>query len=216
MCLLFLTLFLFGAGVVHAQDYGIEDPLVLDDFYEDPSWHPDWFPKLRSVVMGYGVYYDSAEASLSRVAVGKDVYALRIEYDVPPLHDWGNWLSIRREFDSVLDLSDCKALRLGVRVRVPSDAKLRITLADVVDLDNRRKDEMWWFDFGEGVLSRAEGEWQTLTVPLKRFYKSYGEGTRHNDGKLDLSKITAYEINIVSKSGTHPAGTFDVKSLVAY
>ncbi|NIM16351.1 MAG: hypothetical protein GTO45_30510 [Candidatus Aminicenantes bacterium] len=201
--------------------------VFIDDFDTD---HDNYYARLhqpRFVSHGYGIYFNNAKVKLSRVAVSEADSALRIEYEIPPLYDWGNWFSIRCELateksspfsgiDSALDLKDYNGLKLNLKVEEPSNGILRITIADVVNLGKRSDDELWWFDFKNGVLAGPTGEWQTLTLPFNKFYESYGAGTRHNDSKLNLSKIIAYEINIVSKGKTHLKGTIVLNSLVTY
>jgi hypothetical protein len=56
----------------------------------------------------------------------------------------------------------------------------------------------------------------TLYAPFRDFYLGYGAGVRIHDRKLDLSKIVAFEINLVS-SGTDPgSGVVTVDCLRAY
>lgn len=168
---------------------------------------------------GYGIYWDKADVQLSRVTLREADKALRIQYDLPPFYPWGNWLSIRKEFKSSLDLNGYTGLELDVNVEIPSNALLRITLADVEKLKDAGKhgaDELFWLDFDPGVLGNGTKKWGTLRAPFKDFYLSYGDGVRHNDGQIDLSKIVAYEINIVSKSGEHPKGVILVNSLRAF
>lgn len=190
--------------------------IFIDDFDKSPNDSYAWLHRPRYVSHGYGIYYANAGVKLSRVAVSDADSALRIEYEIPPLYDWGNWLSIRCEFDSVLNLQDFHGLKLDIKVEEPSNGNLRVTLSDVVNINKRGVDELWWFDFKSEVLAGPIDQWQTLTLPFKNFYESYGAGTRHNDSKLDLSKIVAYEINIVSEGRTHIKGTIVVNSLVTY
>ena len=168
---------------------------------------------------GYGIYWDKADVQLSRVTLRETDKALRIQYDLPPFYPWGNWGSIRKEFKSPLDLSKYTGLELYIKVEIPSNAQLRITLADVQNLKDAEKhgaDELWWIDFDPGVLKNATQKWVTLRAPFKDFYKSWGDGTRHNNGQKDLSMIVAYEINLVSPSGEHPKGVIWVNSLHAF
>lgn len=167
---------------------------------------------------GYGVYYDDAIVKLSRPANKNKIDFLQIQYDLPPLFDWGNWASVRREFESVSDMNACKGIELELRVVVPSNAKLRITLSDVAspkDINKRGLDELWWFDLDDKLLAQKKG-WIAVHAPFNKFYESYGAGTRQNDHRLDLSNIVAYEINLVSKGGFHPKGIISLKSVRTY
>jgi hypothetical protein len=168
---------------------------------------------------GYGIYWDKADVQLSRVTLREADKALRIQYDLPPFYPWGNWASIRKEFKSPMDLSDYTGLELDVKVEIPSNAILRITLADVENLKDAGKhgaDELWWFDFDPGVLKNATKKWVTIRAPFKDFYLSWGDGTRRNNGQKDLSMIVGYEVNIVSKNSEYPRGSILVNSLRAF
>lgn len=159
------------------------------------------------------VYFgDKAVVKRSQVSLEDGSQGLKIEYALPLAYDWGNWLSIRCETDTLTDLSAYAGLSLRLRIEEPADAKLRLSLADV---DIEGHDELWWCDH-EGVLNSTPGEWQTVDCPFAKFYVSSGEGTRQNDYNLDLTRIGAYELNIISAAGTHPAGVIVADSLVAY
>ena len=194
---------------------------VVDDFDGQPSgincssFHGE--TAIKS--LGYCIYYEKAEVTLSKVAVSEQDSALRIEFNLPPYFDWGNWLSIRNEPGTLWDLSEYKGLELKLRVEAPSNAMLRLTLADVVsteDVGKKGSDELWWFDFHESVMKINPGEWQTLKAPFKKFYESWGAGTRHNDSKLDLSKIVAFEISMISPSKLNTSGRIVLNTISAY
>ena len=109
-------------------------------------------------------------------------------------------------------------IEINLKVLKPSNARLRITLSDLATCkigERRVSDEMWCFDFNLEILKSSEG-WITIRAPFRSFYLSYGAGTRLNDGKMDLSKIIAYEINLISKKNDHPKGVILVNSLRAY
>lgn len=171
-----------------------------------------------SVQEGYGVYYDKAEIHLSRVTVNGADKALRIKYKLPQLYDWGNWVSIRREFAAPEDFGKCEGVELRLRVEEPSEVHLRITLCDVESRSKMQhgSDELWWYDLPADVLKTSPGKWTTLRAPFKKFALSYGAGTRHNDGRQDFSKVVAFEINVISKAGEQAKGTIQVSSLRGY
>jgi len=68
-------------------------------------------------------------------------------------------------------------------------------------------------DEKEGNLDQAARKYR---APFRFFNLSSGVGTRQNDGMMDLSKIIAYELNLVSKKNDHPKGVILVNSLRAY
>ena len=209
-----LAVLFLQAGPVKAQP-----ALSLDDFNQRPNRsYSGYAPGPGAVQEGYGVYYEMARARLSRVQVisaNATNQALRIQYELPPYFPWGNWLSIRREFESPLDLSQYRGLEMNLKVEAPSEARLRITLSDIENL-GEHEDEMWWFDFDPGLLKNGTRQWITLRAPFEGFYLSWGGGTRQNDGKRNLSKIVAFEINLISPSQEHPKGTILVDFLHAY
>ncbi len=190
-------------------------PAVLDDFERDPTRSCAYLPGFRGPQLGYGVFYDAAVVEVTRTVVTEADQALRVRYELPALCDGGDWLSIRCEFDSLMDLSGYTALKFDLKVETLAEAKLRMTLADAVSASQRNSDELWWFDLTTDALGDSSGQWRTMTVPLREFYLSHGTGTRHNDGRFDRSKITAYEINVISENGKHPRGIFLVNSLAA-
>lgn len=167
-------------------------------------------------VDGYGLYYDSAIVELSKNLDNTDI--LQIHYELLPHFDWGNWLSIRREFENVMDFSNCKGFQLKIKIDNPSDAKLRLTFFDIEndeDINKHGAGEMWWFDFDDGILNE-QGSWIMLLAPFNEFEISYGEGSRHNDYKLDISKSIAFEINVISKKGKHSKGDLSIKLIGTY
>lgn len=159
------------------------------------------------------VYFgDKAVIKRSQVSLEDGSQGLKIEYALPSALPWGNWLSIRCETDTLTDLSAYAGLSLRLRIEEPTDAMLRLTL---VDVDAEGYDELWWCDH-KSALNSAPGEWQAVDCPFAKFKVSEGEGTRQNDYNLDLTRIGAYELNIISTAGTHPAGVIVADSLVAY
>lgn len=168
----------------------------------------------------YGIYYDEATARLSWSSVDGRDDVMKVQYELPPHFSWGNWMSISKQFTSVLDVSECEGIEIELKVELRSNAKLRLTISDVKSLAEfqkrgHRADEMWWYDFDDNTLKKKSG-WMKLRAPFKRFYISRGAGTRHNDGKKDISKIVSYEINVVLEGDVIAAGTFLVHGVHAY
>ncbi len=168
---------------------------------------------------GYGIYYEKARVQLRHVpVVSQAKQALRIAYTLPPHLDWGNWLSIRREFESLQDLHEYEGLALEVRTESAVNSQFRITLTDVTRSQDAHKhgaDELWWYDAPVDFLTPSTRP-VTIHAPFRDFHLGYGAGVRINDSKLDLSKIVAFEINLVS-SGTYPGGgALTVDCLRAY
>lgn len=175
--------------------------------------------EMATTQAGYGVYLKQANVTISRVARPETDQALHIQYALPPYFAWGNWLSIRKAFPTPLDLSGYEGVKLDIKILTPSNARLRLTLSDVATLADAPRhgaDDMWWYDVPRDEVLKAQQQWVTLQVPLRAFYRAYGEGTRHNDGRLDVSKIVAYELNVISAAGESPQGAFLVKALRAY
>jgi hypothetical protein len=198
----------------------IETCFALDDFNVAPPQREylPYGPETVKMEEGYGIYFRKADIHISRIALNDTDRVLRIEYGLPPFFSWGNWLSIKREFESLMDLSGCSGLVLDLKVEVASNARLRITMSDVAVPEDSRKhgaDEMWWYDFESDILGKSQG-WVTLRAPFEGFRISWGEGTRHNNRRKDLSMIVAFEINLISKGDEHPKGVFLVNSLRAY
>jgi hypothetical protein len=212
-----LSMLLLGVLWCQLGAQGRKHP-VLDDFDNEPNAVNRTYPDLMSVQQGYEVYYKSAVVQLSRIGNGASnprEKVLRVKFDLPPTFEWGNWCSIRRDYEQPIDLDGYTGLELMVRVDQPSsEAFLRISLADLAS-DSLKTDELWWFDCDKSLLSLTPAEWTRISIPFNRFVCSHGAGTRHNDYKLNLKKIIAYEINIVSYTGKHAAGMASFDSLRA-
>jgi hypothetical protein len=161
--------------------------------------------------LGYCVYFENADVNLSYLPQNS---GLRIKWVLPILRSGGNWFSMRRQDGEILDLGSYSGLKAHLRVDVPAGAILRITMADVIG-EEMRNDELWWCD-NKDILSEKSDQWQTVTCPFTDFYLASGVGTRQNDQKMDLTRIVAYEINIVSETPTLLEGDIVVNLLEAY
>lgn len=191
------------------------------DHFDAPSPSRPYLPYQEETVKvwnGYGVYFVEAEADLKLVPLAAAKRALSISYRLPPHFDWGNWLTVRRELGRVLDLRQYEGLALSVRTEMAENSRFRLTLTDVrnsADVNQHGADEMWWFDAPRNLLTPGAGM-QTLYAPFSDFYLNYGDGARRNDGSLDLSRIVAFEINLVSGAAREGRGTVIVDCLRAY
>ena len=150
---------------------GLQDSPVIDDFETAGSRRVNCAPygneRTAAARDRYCLFFVNARAELS--ATGSTPRGISLAYELPR-HPLGgtNWLSVRREIDGVLDLSAYSGVRLRFRVRMPSTAVLRITLADVAsrdDVGRHNRDELWWCD-RPGVLNDAIPEWQTVDCSL--------------------------------------------------
>ena len=198
--------------------------LMIDDFEKEQSTR-GYQPYMPGDVVleqeGYGIYHrGKANVRLSRVPVNKtDDKALRIEFGLDPISWYHRWVSIRRELTAPLDLREYDGLEFNLLVEVPSNTTLRFTLSDVERLADAKKhgaDEMWWIDVDPDVLKNTKQEWRTIRAPFREFYLSEGFGTRHNNGKKDLSRIVAFEMNIISAGDQQKKGVILINSLRAY
>jgi hypothetical protein len=131
--------------------------LIIDDF-DEPSRAREYEPfrgeKVRSWE-GYGIYLERANVLLKRVPVGGKDSALEIRFDFPT---WG-WLSVRKEFETVVDLSSYTGLVIEVQPEQVQNTQFRITLSDAMDQEHAQvhgADEMWWFDAPTELLSQRE------------------------------------------------------------
>jgi len=193
--------------------------LAVDNFDKEPPNVGKKYPKFVGTQSGYDLYWEKADMQLSFVKISSrdsSNKTLRMAFDLPPAFYWGNWLSVRREFQPPMNLGNYKGLLLNLRVDVPSpDAFLRITLADLTD-DMKGGDELWWFDCDKNLLKGKTSQWIQVRIPFDGFSPAFGEGTRRNDGKKNLKKIAAYEVSLISDSGKHPKGVILLDSLRAY
>ena len=176
---------------------------IVDSFDKETKSGESKYPGYIGTQLGYDIYYDDADVKLSYVDVNSSETtdkALHIKFNLPPIFSWGNWLTIRKEFNSPRNLSVYGGLSLLLKVEAPSpETTLRISLSDIVD-GQEQEDENWWFDCEISLLKRKTQGWIEVLIPFDSFYISYGAGTRHNDYKKNLREIIAYEINLISKS----------------
>jgi hypothetical protein len=211
-CVMILIMCIFQVRTLYSQT------LMLDSFDSISTTQNEKFPRYVFTQEGYDIYYKNANVKLSRVIIcpQNGNKTLRISYQLPPEFSWGNWLTIRSQFKAPMDLTMYQGLELKLKVEIPSpDVILRITLADLGDNNNVR-DELWWFDFASNLLGERTKKWISVRIPFSNGKLSYGEGARHNDSKLNLKKISAYEINFVSSSSEKVEGAILVDSLRAY
>ena len=210
---LILTLFFLKINTLQSQT------LVVDNFSKKPIGKSKKHPNYVGTQDGYDIYYVKASLQLSLVPISPNNTSdkvMRLEFTLPPHFSWGNWLSVRREFQSPLKLKVYKGLKLNLRVENASaDAFLRITLSDLTD-DVKKGDELWWFDCNRDLLKNKTQEWIQIYIPFDGFKVSRGAGTRNNDYKLNLNKIVAYEINLISESINSQNGIIYLDYLRAY
>jgi hypothetical protein len=207
-----LALFLPGFALS-----GSTGGVYLDDFNSvSEKSHYGYAPEPAKVQAGFCIYFDSAEVDLMLIEVdtlGSDK-SLQIKYLLPIYHFWGNWLSVRKEFSKPIDLSAYKGLIIRLRVNIASNAVLRVTLSDITQ-EKQLGDDMWWSD-NKTVLGEYTGEWIEIKMPFDKFYESFGEGTRHNDGKLNLKRIVGFDINIISKPREVASGKLQIDYIKTY
>lgn len=168
---------------------------------------------------GFDAYFEHAEVQLSWVKdsdLPEDKNVLKIQFDLPPSLDWGNWLSIRKDFKDIQNLENFSGVVVRLKVL---DFKpglfLRITMTDIIQR-NFQEDEFWWYDVENKILKSTIGQWIEIKIPFDKFGLSYGIGSQYNDGIFNKNSITSYEMNFVSESGKHPSGTILVESIYAY
>jgi len=172
---------------------------------------------------GYGIYYDSVCVTVPTEPYHKDLYGQKditrcgfpkitfyelndcifnLKYELPLVYEWGNWLSIRREFASIICLDSADGIQFDVKViKGHFNSKLRLAICVVNnsrDFYKHGKDKMWWYDdFPVWVLC-DEGGWISLKAPFEYFEKTYGYDERIDNKEFDPGMIVAYEISVVS------------------
>lgn len=144
------------------------------------------------------------------------------------------WVSIRKQFKVLKDLSKAQGIRVTYRVlsantQMDSASKdftwpLRITLCDHKDRaflrlegnaykERARNDTMWWFDI---PTHGASFKWTTIDIPFSKFQRPMGGGSRASAAPvLNAANINAYEIN-VTDAGKALAIEFEVADIVPY
>jgi hypothetical protein len=168
---------------------------------------------------GFDIYYARAEVFLNEETDAKmnpNPTSLKITFNLPPALPFGNWLSLRKNFQEPQNLEGYSGIIVKLKVKaIKPGAILRITLADIAEY-NSENDELWWFNLDKNLLKTVSGNWIEIKMPFDSAKISYGEGVRHNNGKFDLDKIVAYEFNLVSGEKKHPAGTLIIQSICTY
>lgn len=211
--ILFVIIFISQINSIGAQTF------IIDNFDKEPTHVGQKYPNYLGRQNGYDIYSVKADVQLSHIPNNpKDSTekSLLIKFGLPPALSWGNWISIRSEFKSLLNLEEYSTLKLNIMILEPAPgAFLRITLSDMT---NKKKygDEKWWVDSDLNLLRNKTTYWTTFNIPFNYFYISYGIGTRHNDFNKSLKRIIAYEINLVTESMNYPKGVILVDSLRAY
>lgn len=207
---LIILLFILGnANLLLSQT------LVIDNFNKEYTSVGKKYPNYINTQVGYDVYYSGGVLRLSRTPISPDNKCdkvLRLDFTLPSY----GWMSVRREFESSINLADYKGLIFNLKVDTPApNTTLRITLSDSSD-GKTNGDEMWWFDCERALLDNESQQWIEVNIPFDDFIVSYGNGTRHNDYKMNLSGIVAYEINLVSDSNNERTGVIYIDYIRAY
>jgi len=131
-----------------------------------------------------------------------------------PIYVWGNWFSIRKNTPNQFDYSSYSGVKIRLRSLTPQNVQVRVTLVDVnPNSAPYTSDEMWWCNF-ESLL--VVDQWQVVACPFRAFVLSAGFGARKNDGHLDPSHISAYEISVISAPGEVTSGWMDLGFFSAY
>ena len=143
--------------------------------------------------------------------------ALRLEYTVESIADWGGSSLTQLEHpdsNGVWDFSSYESLSIDFYNKVPASTPGRVQLhihlydvsdaADIANTDLRQTE--WWYSF-HYVLDRGEG-WYTINLPLKDVgsIAADGEGSSgfwltgwdgiQGNGQLDLDKIRGIGIEV--------------------
>ena len=206
---IFLML-LMSNGLLHSQT-----SFVFDDFDKETKASKIKQQSFINFFEGYGVYSNNAIVDLMRVPINPpykiNEKVLRIESTLAAGYGRDNWLSIRRDFDEPKDLRSFKGVKINIKVVEPAEVQFRLTL---IDLQGDRE-ELWWHNFPRALL-KSKKEWATFCLPFDTFILSHGVGTRHNNFKIDLEKISGYEINLISTSDNAESCVILVNDILTY
>jgi len=166
---------------------------------------------------GFGKYSEDgkAQAVLTRTA---ESGGLEVRFEIPVLFDWGNWLSLRREFASAQNLDGCQGLELTLTVDVPSAATMRLTVCDAAiegASPQDCSDEMWWFDLPSNLLQQPDTT-VTIRAPFENFRLGWGAGVRINNRQKDFGRVVAYEFNLLIQGRNATSGQVTINALKSY
>lgn len=218
------------------------------EFYLSAQKHKDIYYSFKEEdevvnLHGYGIYYDNVcvdvptvpyemdpfgEKNITRCGYPKirfwklDDHIFNLKYELPLVYEWGNWLSVRREFASVVCLDSASGIQFDLKtVKGHFNCKLRLAVCVVNiqrDFYRHGADKMWWYDnFPVWILCDGEAGWVSLKASFDKFEKSYGYGTRADNKELDPGMIVAYEISVVSDNQNEKvSGEFFIGNVRAY
>jgi hypothetical protein len=155
----------------------------------------------------YGIYFEE----LDSIKVEQVDGVLCIKCSMPKYFSWGNFVSVRKQFHVLKDLSKAEGIQVTYRILSSShdDFTLRFTFCDHKDRDffkqnddsydaDSRQDYMWYYDIEPTI---EDSGWVTKEIPFSGLGKLDGEGVRKAPyGSFKPENFNAYEINIVSES----------------
>jgi hypothetical protein len=200
---------------------------------EETGVYPGTGSEVIQTIPGYGIY-----KSLCDVTADSQAGQVDLSYVCEP-YVYVNpgsitisaiqlaWISVRRTFTALQDLSCCSAVSLQAKLdkamdvacRCPrtTDADttydsgccfsrnslqkvmaLRLTLDDIAAPDTVNQPKYeGWWYDFPDSTLDKPFDWTTLTAPISGFRLSSGGGTKSNNGVLDLANILAVEVNIL-------------------
>lgn len=179
-------------GVVHAADV-LEVSSAVVSSSGGGEWVVDDFE--RPVPQRVYQVYQGDESTLfiaSSREAAKGTYSMQLEYRFSTTQPWGSWVIARHVLPTPLDWTGAHSLELMVKGD-GSDNVLRFTLL-------QENGDTWQF-IDANVLS--DTRWSRVVIPISDF-KIFGE--KETTQTLDFSRITSFEIGVLSRRSSQSAG----------
>jgi len=130
-------------------------------------------------------------------------YSMEMAYALASDNPWGTWVEAHRDTsNNPLDWTGVTELRIWIK----GDGTDNVFRINIVDADG----ETWSYE-SLNVLKNTK--WVELVAPINEFRLTADQ--RANNGKLDLKKIVAYDLGIMSKSSIGTSGKIYVDQFVA-
>ena len=198
----FLFLFLFAYTTANAQGVVQNFDNAVGTFFPDPPmWNETFFASSPTAEFNLSNYSaDSYDGSGS----------MKIDYRVESVDPWGGWIvrTTYNVFDygnslTYIDLSVGGYLTLWYKILTPinsTQAGVAFFEFKMAEFDDYGQRELWWH-ITPLNLSDASGDWQNITIPLRKDVDIFNgfilqSDLGYVDGELQLDKIKGFEIAI--------------------
>jgi len=191
---------------------------------------------------GFGIYHEGVNCTTTKVdsIIGVSFDFCGCPHS--PHQGGGGWISVRRAFLDIQNFGDYKGIEMEYCILYlnkgeEAPVSFHLTICDIgknsdgdkktlTDWKNKGYDYMWWskditLDITKDRINHDKNgykfngqKWRTVKFPFYSFTAPPDyDGTRRRDGKLDLWRVTAYEVNL---QGCGIGGCFIFRNVQVY